>query len=100
MTIEFDEKGKFFTDVVTKIKVHSVIQTTTQLIRGNVHVRQGERLKDELDEKDIFLAVTDAAIIGLDGQVLFQVPFLAVRRSHIVWVFPDGGETQAAPKTS
>ena len=100
MNIEFDEKGKFFTDVVPKIKVHSVIQTTTQLIRGNVHVRQGERLKDELDEKDIFLAVTDAAIIGLDGQVLFQVPFLAVRRSQIVWVFPDGGDAQAAPKTS
>ena len=57
-------------------------------------------MKDELDENDLFLAVTDAAILGTEGQVLFQVPFLAVRRSHIVWVFPDGGETQAAPKTS
>ena len=100
MTIEFDEKGKFFTDIVPKFAVHSVIQTTTQLVRGNIHVRQGERLKDELDENDLFLAVTDAAILGAEGQVLFQVPFLAVRRSHIVWVFPDGGETQAAPKTS
>ena len=100
MTIEFDEKGKFFTDIVPKSAVHSVIQTTNQLVRGNVHVRQGERLKDELDENDLFLAVTDAAILGAEGQVLFQVPFLAVRRSHIVWVFPDGGETQAAPKTS
>ena len=98
MTIEFDEKGKFFTDVVPKIKVHSVIQTTTQLVRGNIHVRQGERLKDELDEKDIFLAVTDAAIIGLDGQVLFQVPFLAVRRSQIVWVLPDQEDSQDSPE--
>jgi hypothetical protein len=100
MTIEFDEKGKFFTDIVPKSAVHSVIQTTNQLVRGSVHVRQGERLKDELDENDLFLAVTDAAILGAEGQVLFQVPFLAVRRSQIVWVFPDGGEAQAAPKTS
>ena len=100
MTIEFDEKGKFFTDVVPKVAVRSVIQTTNQLIKGNIHVRQGERLKDELDEKDIFLAVTDATVLGPDGQVLFQVPFLAVRRSQIIWVLPEGEGAPGASKTS
>jgi hypothetical protein len=89
MTIEFDEKGKFFTDVVPKFPVHAAIQTTHQLVRGIVHVRQGERLKDELDRDDIFLAVTDVTILGADGQVLFQGPFLAVKRTQIVWVLPD-----------
>jgi hypothetical protein len=98
MTIEFDEKGKFFTDVVPKIAVHAVVQTTSQLVRGNVHVRQGERLKDELDRDELFLAVTDATMEGVDGKVLFQAPFLAVRRSQIVWVFPDQEEMQGSPK--
>lgn len=89
MSIEYDEKGKFFTDIVPKIAVPSVLQTTVQLIRGNVHVRQGERLKDELDRQEPFLAVTEASVLGPDGQVEFQAPFLAVLRSQIVWVLPD-----------
>ena len=92
MTIEFDEKGKFFTDVVHKIPVPATIQTSSQLVRGNVHVRQGERMKDELDRNEPFLAVTSATILGADGQVLFKVPFLAVNRSQIVWVLPDQDE--------
>src|SRR5574341_1251489 len=98
MAIEFDEKGKFFTDVVSKIAVHATVQTATQLLRGNVHVRQGERLKDELDRDELFLAMTDTAVIGADGKVLFQAPFLAVRRSQIVWVMPDSAESGSKPK--
>ncbi len=89
MSIQYDEKGKFCTDVVSKLPVRAVVQTTAQLIRGNVHVREGERLKNELDRDELFLALTDASILAADGQVQFQAPFLAVRRSQIVWVFPD-----------
>jgi hypothetical protein len=92
MSIQFDEKGKFFTDVITKIPVRAVVQTTGQLVRGNVHVREGERLKDELDRDELFLAITEASILAADGQVLFQAPFIAVRRAQIVWVFPDQEE--------
>jgi len=92
MSIEYDEKGKFFTDVVPKIPVRAMVQTTAQLIRGNVHVREGERLKNELDRDELFLAVTDASVLAADGQVQFQAAFLAVRRSQIVWVFPDEPE--------
>ena len=75
-----------------KIPVQAAVQTTNQLVRGNVHVRQGERLKDELDRNELFLAITDAIILGADGQVLFQAPFLAVARSQVVWVLPDHDE--------
>lgn len=95
MSIEYDEKGKFFTDVVTKTPVRAVVQTTAQLIRGSVHVRAGERLKDELDRDELFLAITDASVLGADGQAQFQAAFLAVRRSQIVWVFPDEQEPRA-----
>jgi hypothetical protein len=88
MTIEFDDKGKIFTDVVLKIPTPAVVQTTNHIIYGMIHVRRGERLKDELDREELFLAITQAKVLGDDGQVLYQSDFLAVRRNQIVWVMP------------
>ena len=98
MTFEYDEKGKIFTDIVSKVAVPSTIQTTTHLIRGQVHVRRDQRIKDELDLNEGFLALTDVSVMGPDGQTLFQAPFLAVRRSHIVWVLPE--QNRAGEKAS
>jgi hypothetical protein len=89
MTIEYDEKGKIFTDIVSKVAIQATVQTTTHLIRGHLHVRRDQRIKDELDIDEKFLALTDVSVLGPDGQILFQAPFLAVRRSQIVWVLPE-----------
>ena len=89
MTFEYDEKGKIFTDIVSKVSIAATIQTTTHLMRGHLHVRRDQRIKDELDLEENFIAVTDVSVLGPDGQTLFQAPFLAVRRSHIVWVLPE-----------
>jgi hypothetical protein len=89
MTIEYDEKGKRFTDIVTKRAVYATVQTTTHLMRGHIHVRRDQRIKDELDLDEKFLAVTDVHVLSADGQVLFQAPFLAIHRDHIVWVVPE-----------
>jgi hypothetical protein len=89
MTIEYDEKGKRFTDIVTKRPVYATVQTTKHLMRGNIHVRRDQRIKDELDQGEKFIAVTDVSILGADGQVLFQAPFLAINRDHIIWVLPE-----------
>ena len=89
MSIEYDEKGKIFTDVVSKTAIHATIQTTTHLLQGYIHVRRDQRIKDELDREKDFLALTDVSILGSNGQSLFRAPFLAVRRSHIVWVMPE-----------
>jgi hypothetical protein len=98
MAIEYDEKGKIFTEVVSKVAIQATIQTITHLIRGRLHVRRDQRIKDALDTQEDFLAVTDVMVLKPDGQVLFQAPFLAVRRSHIVWVLPDQntGEERAS----
>lgn len=90
MSIEYDEKGKIFTDIVSKDAVHATVQTTTHLLQGYIHVRRDQRIKDELDRDKDFLALTDVSILGSNGQSLFQAPFLAVRRAHIVWVMPEG----------
>jgi hypothetical protein len=89
MTIEYDEKGKFYTNVVTKVAVPSIIQTTTHLIRGFVHIRQGERFKNELETGENYIAVTDARVYDSDGRVLFSSPFLAVQRRQTVWIMPE-----------
>jgi hypothetical protein len=88
MTIEYDEKGKFYTDIVKKLPVSVVIQTVTHLVRGLIHVRDGERLKNELERDEMFLAVTNAAIYGADDKVLYTVPFMAVQRAQIIWIMP------------
>jgi hypothetical protein len=85
---EIDEKGKFFTEVITKDKVIAHIQTDDFRIRGYVHVRRGERLSDELNKENKFLAVTDAEIFSTDGELLFISDFLAINREHIVWLMP------------
>ena len=89
MTFEYDEKGKFFTEIVSKVAIPATVQTTTHLLRGQIHVRRDQRIKDELDLNENFLAMTDVTVMGPDGQTLFQAPFLAVRRSHIIWVLPE-----------
>jgi hypothetical protein len=94
MTIEYDEKGKYYTDIVKKMPVSATIQTSAHLVRGFVHVRQGERLKNELERDERFLAVTDARICGADDKVLFTTAFMAIQRSQIVWIMPAEGDEQ------
>ncbi|MBL8049674.1 MAG: hypothetical protein JNM46_00495 [Anaerolineales bacterium] len=97
MSIEYDEKGKFYTNVISKITVSSILQTTTHLIRGMVHVRQGERLKDELENSESYIAVTDASVYDANGNAVYTSPFMAVHKKQIVWIMPadeeGGGET-------
>ena len=88
MTFEYDEKGKFFTDVISKIPVSALIQTTTHLVKGTIHVREGERVKDELSRTENFLALTDASILDGHGDVLYHNSFIAIHRGQIVWVLP------------
>ncbi len=89
MNYEYEEKGKIFTDVVSKTAMYATIQTTTHLLHGRIHVRRDQRMIDELDLDENFLAVTDVSVLGADGQTLSQAPFLAVRRTHIIWVIPE-----------
>jgi len=94
MTIEYDEKGKIFTDIVSKIAVYATVQTTMHLMRGRIHIRRDQRLKDELDGNEKFIAMTDVTVMNVEGHTLFQAPFMAVQRAHIVWVVPEQNKQQ------
>jgi hypothetical protein len=97
MTIEYDDKGKYYTDIVKKLPLPVVIQTATHLVRGLVHVREGERLKNELERAENFLAVTQASVCGAEDKVLFATSFIAIQRAQIVWVMPADEEHQKEP---
>lgn len=94
MNIRYDDKGKFFTDVITKDAVPSIIQTLVSRIQGNMHVRINERVKDELNRGEQFLAVTDADIYNLQGQKVRSAEFMLINRDHVIWILPDEGSTQ------
>ena len=88
MAIEFDEKGKYFTEVISKHVVLTHIQTQTYRIQGYVHVRKDERLSDEINSTNSFLAVTNAEIYDPAGEIIYTNDFLIVNRAHIVWLMP------------
>ena len=89
MTVEFNDRGKYFTDIISKVAVSAVIQTTTHRIEGFIHVRLDGRVKDELDRPELFLAVTDAKVFSTDGAVLYEAHFMTIARAQIVWIIPS-----------
>lgn len=86
---EIDDKGKIFTNVVTKRPIRVVVQTTTQRIQGQIHVTPSERLKDELNHSEQYIALTNATVTELSGDAVFQCNFLTLNRDYIVWIIPE-----------
>lgn len=89
MITQFEEKGKIFTPVISKIPIPVTIQTTTHRIHGQIYIRPSDRLKDELNRTEPFLAVTNASVFSTDGEELYKASFLTINCSHIVWLIPD-----------
>ena len=73
-----------------KVSIPSTIQTVTQRIAGDIHIREWQRVKDYLDNAtERFLAVTNAKVYNFKGEVLHQFDFLAVNLEHVVWIHPE-----------
>jgi hypothetical protein len=98
MTLEFNEKGKYYTDIISKTAIAVIIQTTTHRIEGLVHVRLDGRLKNELDLIEPFLAVTEAKVYGSDGSLLYESDFLTVSRLQIVWIIQSDSTANPGEK--
>lgn len=88
MTTQFDEKGKIYTSVIKKIPCDTIIQTVNNRIEGKVHVRPDDRLKDVINEPEMFIAVTEAVIYDNTGEVAYSSDLLLVNRAQIIWLMP------------
>lgn len=90
MSSVYDKKGKTFTQVVNKHTVPVIIQTQTNRIKGNMHLRESERIKDALNDSHDFIAVTSVVVFDTDGIAqIHQTEFMALNRANIVWVIED-----------
>jgi hypothetical protein len=91
MVTQYDEKGKIFTQVIPKEPVLVTIQTSRNIIQGTMHVRQGARIKDELNGQEKFLAVTGAVVFNDLKEEIQRCDFMVVNVEHVVWLIPDEG---------
>ncbi|MCC6957910.1 MAG: hypothetical protein IT316_14015 [Anaerolineales bacterium] len=96
MAIHFDEKGKFFTDIVTKEPVQVIIQTETNVVRGKIHTMPDRRLKDEINHLDKFFVVTDAVVYNTTGKEMYRCNFIAINLEKIIWILPEEELSQSA----
>lgn len=88
MSDQFAEKGKIFTPIIKKIPYDVIIQTIHQRIEGKIHVRPDVRLRDDMNELEMFIAVTDAVIYNVAGEVIYRCNFMLVNRAQIIWLSP------------
>ncbi len=89
MVTQYDEKGKIFTQIISKKPIPVIVQTTKNVIRGTVHVRPNERVIDELNLSTQFIAVTDASILDDQGKQTYQCDFVTLNKEQIIWIIPD-----------
>ncbi len=88
MYTQFEEKGKIFTQKITKEQKKVIIQTSQQKIIGTIHIQMDNRLIDELNGSNQFLAITDANIFDLENKLIHQSDFLSINTDQIIWVLP------------
>lgn len=89
MDYRVDEKGKVFTTRVTKQSVAITARVGDSIIQGVVHIQPDNRLKDELNHEEDFIAITDAQVWTLTGSnPVYASPVLIVNKAHIHWLFP------------
>ena len=68
-----------------------IVQTETNRIRGKMHLRENERIKDALNTSELFIAVTEVRIFDEAGlSLLYETAFLAINRTKVIWVVQDG----------
>lgn len=88
MYTQFEEKGKIFTQKITKDQKEVIIQTTSQKLIGTIHIQMDNRIIDELNETNQFMAITNAIILDQEDNVLYQSEFLSINVNQIIWVLP------------
>ncbi len=90
MFSSLEDRGKIFTRVVSKAPVEVLILTNvgSLSIKGNFHVRAGERILDQLNEVGAFVPITEAEIQYGDGRPTQYSAFIMLNRDQITMMIP------------
>jgi hypothetical protein len=98
---QVDEKGKFFTAHVTKLRLPITVCVGNWIVEGTVHLKSDNRLKDELNDGETFIAITQARVWETDSdKPLYEPEVLIVHKNQIIWIFPRESTAPTAPDLS
>jgi hypothetical protein len=97
-----DDKGKFFTAHVTKLRLPVTACIGNWLVEGIVHLKSDNRLKDELNDNEAFIAITQARVWASGtSKPVYEPEVLIVHKNEIAWIFPrDSGAPSAEAPTA
>ncbi|MFL5733750.1 MAG: hypothetical protein ACJ78Q_11160 [Chloroflexia bacterium] len=88
-----DERGKFFTERISKGQIDVLITTINGHVRGFIYLSHGQRVKDMLNTgNERFIAVSEATASSNNGSDVMEADLMAVNKDHIVSVVPIGKE--------
>jgi len=100
MNLRFDEKGKYYTTHVSKQKVYVRIMAQGLLISGVMYLLPDNRVKDELNNGERFVAITDARVRQPGSDVLLSSSeTLILNKDQIVWVVPNDASDESDSPT-
>ena len=100
MDFRVDAKGKHFTTYVNKQSVDVTVRVRDSTVQGTVHLAPDNRLKDELNNGETFLAVTNAQVWEDSGaQPLYSMQVLMINKDQIAWIFPRE-KTETEPEVA
>lgn len=89
MDYRVDPKGKVFTTHITKRSQAAIVCIGNLVIQGIVHLTPDNRLKDELNGNEEFIAITHAQVFQMGVEKpMFETPTLIVNKKQINWLFP------------
>ncbi len=99
MDYRFDEKGKYYTRHVSKRETQVQVYAQGTVIIGWMHLLLDNRVKDELNSTEQFIALTHAEVRDLaSNRILQQDQTIILNKSQITWIIPCGSEHE--PPTS
>lgn len=90
MDFRVDAKGKVFTAHVTKNQMAITAGVGDLVIRGILHIKPDARLKDEMNDSEPFIAITNARVTTKTGILpVYETDALIVNKSQLAWIFED-----------
>ncbi|MBI5304283.1 MAG: hypothetical protein HY868_19275 [Chloroflexi bacterium] len=99
MPLEVDDKGKYFTERISKRGLLVTLSIRGTRAQGTMYLSRDNRLKDEWNNAERFVALTDAKIWSADGaRLIRETGLLIVNKDQVDWICPDEPESESKDK--
>lgn len=94
MDYRVDAKGKYYTTHVSKRNVPVIARVPGGVVHGMAYLTLDNRLKDELNTGETFLALTDVQVFDESAErLLYESDVLLVNKRHLIWIIPRESES-------